>query len=63
MSVRNDDKEHIVTVARKMQSAGLHLIGTRGTAIFLSNKGIKMDIINKMSEGGQNIVDLVHKRK
>ncbi|MCE8422846.1 MAG: carbamoyl-phosphate synthase large subunit [Candidatus Methanoperedens sp.] len=63
MSVRNDDKKDIIKVARKMQDAGLHLIGTRGTALFLSNNGIKMDIINKVSEGTPNIVDLVHKKE
>jgi len=46
-----------------MQAAGLHLIGTRGTAKFLSQNGIKMDIINKVSEGGSNIVDMVHRKE
>ncbi|HEY9206728.1 MAG TPA: carbamoyl-phosphate synthase large subunit [Candidatus Methanoperedens sp.] len=63
MSIRDEDKPLIIKVAKKMQDAGLHLIGTRGTAVFLSNSGIKMDIINKVSEGTPNIVDLVHKKE
>ncbi len=63
MSIRDDDKPLIVRVARKMQDAGLHLLGTRGTAAFLSKNGIKIDIINKVSEGVPNIVDLVHKKE
>ncbi|GFO98195.1 carbamoyl-phosphate synthase large subunit [groundwater metagenome] len=63
MSIRDEDKPHITRVAKKMQAAGLHLIGTRGTAKFLSQNGIKMDVINKVSEGGPNIVDLIHKKK
>ena len=63
MSIRDEDKPHIARVAKKMQAAGLHLIGTRGTAKFLSQNGIKMDIINKVSEGGHNIVDMIHKKE
>ncbi|MBU4220291.1 MAG: carbamoyl-phosphate synthase large subunit [Euryarchaeota archaeon] len=63
MSIRDEDKPHIAKVAKKMQAAGLHLIGTRSTAKFLSQNGIKMDIINKVSEGGPNIVDMIHKKE
>jgi carbamoyl-phosphate synthase large subunit len=63
MSIRDDDKPLIVKVAKKMQDAGLRLIGTRGTAHFLSKNGIKMDIIKKVSEGTPNIVDLIHKKE
>ncbi|VVB86098.1 Pyruvate carboxylase subunit A [uncultured archaeon] len=63
MSIRDEDKPLIAKVAKKMQAAGLRLIGTRGTAKFLSQNGVKMDIINKVNEGGSNIVDLVHKKE
>lgn len=63
MSIRDIDKEHIVRVAKKMQDAGLHLIGTGGTARFLAEKGIKIDAIKKVSEGSPNVVELIHSRK
>ncbi|MDP2844991.1 MAG: ATP-grasp domain-containing protein, partial [Candidatus Methanoperedens sp.] len=63
MSIRDDDKPLIVRVAKKMQDAGLRLLGTRGTAKFLENNGIKMEVINKVSEGAPNIVDLIHKKE
>ncbi len=63
MSIRDDDKPLIVGVAKKMQAAGLHLIGTNGTATYLSKNGVKMDIIKKVSEGAPNIVDLIHQKK
>jgi len=63
MSIRDEDKPQIAKVAKKMEAAGLRLIGTRGTAKFLSEKGIKMDIINKVSEGGPNIVEIIHKKE
>ncbi|KCZ70607.1 carbamoyl-phosphate synthase large subunit [Candidatus Methanoperedens nitroreducens] len=63
MSIRDDDKPLIVGVAKKMQDAGLRLIGTRGTAGFLEKNGIKMDVVNKVSEGNPNIVDLIHRKE
>ncbi|VVB91690.1 Pyruvate carboxylase subunit A [uncultured archaeon] len=63
MSIRDDDKTLIVGVAKKMQAAGLHLIGTNGTAAYLSKNGVKIDVIKKVSEGAPNIVDLIHQKK
>jgi carbamoyl-phosphate synthase large subunit len=63
MSIRDDDKPLIVGVAKKMQAAGLHLIGTNGTAAYLSKNGVKIDVIKKVSEGAPNIVDLIHQKK
>ena len=63
MSIRDTDKAHIVRVAKKMQDAGLHMLGTRGTALYLAEKGIKIEVINKVSEGTPNVVDLIHNKK
>ena len=63
LSIRDTDKENIVTVAKKMQDAGLHLLGTGGTVRFLAEKGIKIDVIKKVSEGSPNVVDLIHNKK
>ncbi|VVB93020.1 MGS-like domain protein [uncultured archaeon] len=63
MSIRDEDKPLIVKVAKKMQDAGLRLIGTRGTAMFLSKNGIRMEVIKKVSEGEPNIIDLVHNKE
>ncbi len=63
MSIRDTDKAHIVRVAKKMQDAGLHILGTRGTALYLVEKGIKIEVINKVSEGTPNVVDLIHNKK
>ena len=63
LSIRDTDKVQIVGVARKMQEAGLHILGTRGTAQFLADKGIKIEVINKVSEGSPNVVELIHNKK
>ncbi|MCX9026518.1 MAG: carbamoyl-phosphate synthase large subunit [Candidatus Methanoperedens sp.] len=63
MSIRDADKAHIVRVAKKMQEAGLHILGTRGTVNYLEEKGIKIDVIQKVNEGSPNVVDLIHNKK
>ena len=63
MSIRDTDKALIVRVAKKMQDAGLHILGTRGTVRYLEEKGIKIDVIKKVSEGSPNVVDLIHIKK
>jgi carbamoyl-phosphate synthase large subunit len=63
MSIRNTDKAHIVTIAKKMQAAGLHILGTQGTVDYLQENGIKIEVIKKVSEGSPNVVDLIHNKK
>ncbi|VVB55546.1 Pyruvate carboxylase subunit A [uncultured archaeon] len=63
LSIRDTDKVQIVGVARKMQEAGLHILGTRGTAQFLAQNGIRIEVIKKVSEGSPNVVELIHNRK
>jgi len=63
MSIRDADKTHIALVAKKMQDAGLHILGTQGTVSYLEGKGIKIEVIKKVSEGSPNVVDLIHNKK
>ena len=63
MSIRDTDKPHIVRIAKKMQEAGLHILGTRGTVRYLEENGIKIDVIKKVNEGSPNVVDLIHNKK
>ncbi|MCX9084985.1 MAG: carbamoyl-phosphate synthase large subunit [Candidatus Methanoperedens sp.] len=63
ISIRDTDKEHIVKIAKKMQAAGLHILGTQGTVDYLEENGIKIEVIKKVSEGSPNVVDLIHSKK
>ena len=63
MSIRNADKAHIVRIAKKMQDAGLHILGTQGTVDYLEENGIRIEVIKKVSEGSPNVVDLIHNKK
>ncbi|HIE32206.1 MAG TPA: carbamoyl-phosphate synthase large subunit, partial [Methanosarcinales archaeon] len=63
LSIRDEDKDRIVDVARKMRSTGLHLIGTEGTVTYLRDHGIASIPIKKVSEGSPNVVDLIRAGK
>jgi carbamoyl-phosphate synthase large subunit len=61
MSIREDDKERIVDVAKKMQDVGLELIGTKGTADHLGEHGIVMEVVKKVHDGSPNVIDMMRR--
>ncbi|MCG7852728.1 MAG: carbamoyl-phosphate synthase large subunit, partial [Methanosarcinaceae archaeon] len=61
MSIRDEDKEKIVTVARKMRDVGLELMGTRGTVNYLAEHGIMMETIKKVHDGSPNVIDMMRR--
>jgi len=59
LSVRDQDKEPLVAVARSLAGQGFDLVGTRGTAEYLSRAGLDVQTVNKVSEGRPNGEDLI----
>ncbi|SPY32545.1 carbamoyl-phosphate synthase large subunit [Pasteurella canis] len=59
LSVNDADKPHLLPIARQLQEAGYGLCATLGTATFLRENGIAVQIINKVREGRPNIVDAI----
>ncbi len=59
ISVRDADKKHVVTTAKKLYDNGFRLVATRGTAAYLQEKGIPVEVINKVLEGRPHIVDAI----
>ncbi|MBI1860657.1 MAG: carbamoyl-phosphate synthase large subunit, partial [Deltaproteobacteria bacterium] len=57
LSVKDDDKENLVGIASHLEMLGFNLIGTRGTASFLSSRGIQIKTVNKVNEGRPHVVD------
>jgi carbamoyl-phosphate synthase large subunit len=62
-SLRDEDKAASVAIARKLIELGFSVIGTRGTARFLEEHGLTVDVINKVKEGRPHIVDLIKSRE
>ncbi|ADI74299.1 carbamoyl-phosphate synthase, large subunit [Methanohalobium evestigatum Z-7303] len=61
LSIRDEDKEKIVNVARKMQDAGIELMGTHGTASYLAEHGIIVESVKKVHDGSPNVIDMMRR--
>ncbi|MFZ3122825.1 MAG: carbamoyl-phosphate synthase large subunit [Thermodesulfovibrionales bacterium] len=63
ISVRDEDKDGICDIVKKLHAMGFEVIATRGTAEHLSSKGIEVEVINKVKEGRPHIVDLIKNKE
>jgi carbamoyl-phosphate synthase large subunit len=57
ISVKDDDKPRVVSIARKLRELGFGLMATHGTASYFENLQITCKMVNKVIEGRPNIVD------
>ena len=58
-SVREADKVKMISIAKVVSERGKEILATRGTAQALKAAGIDCQIVNKVSEGRPNVVDLI----
>jgi carbamoyl-phosphate synthase large subunit len=59
LSVKDADKPHAVEIGRALQEMGFTLYSTSGTAKTLSEAGVAVRRIAKLSEGRPNAVDMI----
>ncbi len=59
VSVRDEDKEGVLAAAEGLKRCGFSLVATRGTAAFLSARGIPCDTVRKVNEGRPHVADLI----
>jgi carbamoyl-phosphate synthase large subunit len=59
MTVKNSDKARVVDVARELVGMGFELVATRGTAAAIEAAGVKVQTVNKVTEGRPHIVDMI----
>ena len=59
VSVKETDRVVIEPAARLAEKLGFNLIATAGTTKYLTEKGIKVEKINKVAEGRPHIVDRI----
>jgi carbamoyl-phosphate synthase large subunit len=59
VSVANRDKRAIVFPAKRLADMGFRLLATGGTAGVLQRAGIPVERVSKVSEGSQNVADLI----
>ncbi|HEY3327260.1 MAG TPA: carbamoyl-phosphate synthase large subunit [Novimethylophilus sp.] len=59
ISVRREDREKVVEIARSLADLGFQLVATRGNAGVLSAAGLAVTPVNKVTEGRPHIVDMI----
>jgi carbamoyl-phosphate synthase large subunit len=59
LSVNDQDKPAMIPIARDLESLGFTLVATRGTALAMRDKGIKVEKVFKVNQGRPNVVDRV----
>ncbi|CAM9978541.1 unnamed protein product [Discosporangium mesarthrocarpum] len=57
VSVRDRDKPAILDAARKLVTLGFSIVATSGTARYLEEQGLTVEVVNKVLEGRPHIVD------
>ncbi len=59
MSVRDQDKNNLIDIARRLSEIGFELIATNGTAKSLAEHGLRAERVNKVTEGRPHVVDMI----
>ncbi len=59
LSVRDEDKENLVPIAKELQALGFSLVSTGGTCKHLQAAGLDVARVNKVMEGQPHIVDAI----
>jgi carbamoyl-phosphate synthase large subunit len=57
LSVKSEDRAGAFDVARRLVALGFRITATSGTALYLSEQGLCVDVVNKVQEGRPHIVD------
>jgi carbamoyl-phosphate synthase large subunit len=63
ISVNERDKAKVVDLAKSYIDLGFEIISTSGTAKVLIHAGLKVERLNKISEGRPNALDLLKNRE
>ena len=59
VSVRDEDKEGVLAAAQGLKRCGFSFVATRGTAAFLTARGLPCDTVRKVNEGRPHVADLI----
>ena len=59
ITVRDEDKQDIVPIARRFEALGYRIYATRSTARVLNENGVKAVRTNKIEQASPNLMDLI----
>ena len=63
ITVRDKDKPEILPIAKKLQQKQFNIYATQGTAKYLEDNGVKVKKVDKIWEGQNSILELMHSGK
>ena len=63
ITVRDSDKDAIVSITNKFSDLGFKLYATHGTADVLRRSGITVEVVEKIHQGSPNTLDLLESGK
>ena len=59
ISIDDDNKKFILTIVKKLIDLNFNIVATKGTASFLNDNSLSVEMINKVKEGGSHIVNAI----
>ncbi len=59
VSVKESDKPAIAPMCKQLAELGFTLVATSGTAKYLQEQGLEVEVVNKVREGRPHIVDML----
>ncbi|OWQ45702.1 carbamoyl phosphate synthase large subunit [Roseateles noduli] len=59
ITVKNNDKDRAVALARDLASLGFGVVATKGTAAAIEAAGVPVRVVNKVKDGRPHIVDMI----
>jgi len=63
VSVRDQDKEHLVPLVNRLVDLGFTIYATLGTSTLLREKGISSQALFRISDGRPNVIDMIEEKK
>ena len=63
VSVRDEDKQGILSAVKRLAGLGFKVLATGGTARFLGENGVAAQKINKVQEGRPHVEDAIRNRQ
>ncbi|MGE5630770.1 MAG: carbamoyl-phosphate synthase large subunit [Caulobacteraceae bacterium] len=62
-TINDHDKEEFLSMAKELKELGYSLVCTSGTAKFLQQAGLQVEVVRKLKEEEPNILDLIKNMK
>ena len=59
ISVKDQDKPRLISVAQSLHELGFKLFATKGTAASIASAGVPVETVNKVQDGRPHVVDLM----